>query len=349
MSVMMQAYVMTGYGGPEVTEMRQMLPPVIGACDVLVKVHAAGLNPVDWKTREGQLKVVQDYSMPAIMGNELAGEVIEVGERVTRFSVGDRIYARVPKQDMGAFAEFARVPECACARIAPSLSYAEAAAIPLAALTALQALRDQLHLQPGHRVLITAGAGGVGSFAIPIAKWLGAHVTTTASPQGRELAERLGADRVVDYKAEKFEDVIDLVDAAFDLVGGETLSRTFGIVKKGGKVVSVAGMPEPRTATQDLDRGFPLTALFWVASLKFRMQARLAGVDYRFLLMHPDGEGLCKLASLVEDGTLSPTIDRTYPFAEIADAMAYLEKGHAKGKVVVTMTGEATGEVVSAD
>ncbi|MGB3165382.1 MAG: NADP-dependent oxidoreductase [Alteraurantiacibacter sp.] len=344
MSVLMRGWAMTGYGGPEKSGMREMVRPVQGDGEVLVKVHAAGLNPVDWKTREGKLRAVMDFDMPVVMGNELAGEVIAQGRDATRFALGDRVMVRVPKDRMGAYAEYAAVPEADCALVPASIDDTQAAAIPLAGLTALQVLRDELHLQQGDRVLITGGAGGVGTFAIPLAKWLGAHVTTTASSRGRELVERLGADRVVDYTAEQFEDVIEPVDAAFDMIGGDTLSRCFRIVKSGGKVVSIAGLPEPRTATQDLGRGFPLTALFWVASLKLRMQARMQGVDYRFLLMHPDGEGLVKLASLVDDGTITPVVDKVYPFARMADAMAYLEKGHAKGKVVVTMDADASGE-----
>lgn len=337
MSTLMRAFVMTGYGGPQVTEFRDMLIPVAGPGEVAVMVRAAGLNPVDYKIREGQLKPVLRFSMPAIMGNELAGTVEAVGDGVTEFSVGDRIFVRTPKDRMGALAEVAVVPAKDCAKIPDSLGFDEAAGVPLAGLTALQALRDELDLQPGQHVFISAGAGGVGTFAIPIAKWLGAKVTTTASSRGRELVEKLGADRVIDYESERFEDVIDEVDAAFDLIGGETLSRTFGIVKEGGKVVSIAGTPEPETARKDMDGGFGLSALFWIASLKLRMQAARHGVDYRFLFMHPDGAGLADLARLIEDGTIDPVVDKTFPFAETAEALAYLEEGHAKGKVVVTM------------
>jgi len=333
----MKAFVMTRYGGPEVTELRDMPRPVPAPGEVLVKVCAAGLNPVDYKIRVGMLKAIQRYAMPAIMGNELAGVVETVGEGATRFAPGERIYARVPKEDMGAFAEYAVVPEHHCAAMPASIDFTQAAGIPLAGLTALQALRDELDIQPGQHVFISGGAGGVGSFAIPIAKWLGARVTTTASPRGRELVERLGADRVIDYTSEKFEDVLDMVDAAFDLIGGETLTRTFRIVKRGGTVLSIAGMPEPQTATKDLERGFPLTALFWVISLKYRIQAKRHGVNYRYLFMRPDGPGLADLASLVDAGKISPIIDQAMPFDRIAEALAYLEEGHAKGKVVVTM------------
>ena len=332
----MPAFVMTGYGGPDVTEMRDMVMPVAGPGQVLVKVRAAGLNPVDYKTREGELRVIQQYPLPAIMGNELAGTVEAVGEGVTRFAVGDRVFARVSKNAMGALAIKAVLPEDVCAKMPDGMSFEQAAATPLAGLTALQALRDELRIGAGDRVLITAGAGGVGTFAIQIAKALGAHVVTTASPRGRELVEKLGADEVVDYTSETFEDIIAPVDGALELIGGDTLSRAFGVVKKGGTVVSISDIPEPQTAKKDLDAGFKLTAMFWVASLKRRMQAWRHGVTYRFLFMHPSGSELADLAAMFEAGKLDPVIDRTFPFAETADAFAYLEKGHAKGKVVVT-------------
>jgi alcohol dehydrogenase len=273
------------------------------------------------------------------MGNELAGTVEACGPGATRFAPGERVFARVGKERMGAFAEYAVVAEEHCAPIPPALDFVQAAAIPLAGLTALQALRDHLGVKPGYRVLITGGAGGVGTFAIQIARALGAHVITTASPQGRALVESLGADEVVDYTREQFETVIAPVDGAFDLIGGETLSRTFGVVKPGGRVVSVAGMPEPRTARQDLGSGGMLPALFWLISLKFRLQARKAGVDYRYLFMHPSGSELSELGAMAAAGTLRPVIDSTYPFERIDEAMAMLEAGRAKGKIVVEMGG----------
>ncbi|MFB0611602.1 NADP-dependent oxidoreductase [Aurantiacibacter poecillastricola] len=333
----MRALVMDGYGGPEQTAIRDVPRPEPAAGEVLVKVQAAGLNPVDYKTRDGKLRMIQGYDMPQVMGNELAGFVEKTGHDAGRFSAGDRVFARVAKDRLGALAEYAIVDTEHLAPIPPSLDFHEAAVIPLAGLTALQALRDELALAPGQHVFISAGAGGVGTFAIQIAKWLGARVTTTASPRGRDLVLRMGADRVIDYTAHDFTEDLRDVDAAFDLVGGETLSRMLGIVKRGGKVVSIAGIPEPTTARKDLDKGFPLTALFWLASLKPRIEAKRHGVTYRFLFMRPSGSELAELADLAEDGRLTPVIDRTFPFAKAKEAMAYLEKGHVKGKVVVTM------------
>lgn len=337
----MKAFVLTRYGGPEASALQEVAAPTAGRGEVLVKVMAAGLNPVDFKTREGALKLILPYRLPAVMGNELAGVVEAVGEGVTGFAPGDRVFARTGKLAMGAFARHAAVPADLLARMPASLGFAEAAGIPLAGLTALQALRDEMAIGPGTRVFIPGGAGGVGTLAIQIAKWLGAHVITTASPRGRELVERLGADEVIDYTREDFADRLRDVDGVFDLIGGETLDKAFGVVKPGGIVLSITALPEPQTALKDLGRGYALAALFWLASLKLRAKARRHGVRYRFLFMHPSGAELAELAALIEGGQLAPVLDRSFPFDRIEDAIAYLEAGRAKGKVVVTMDAAA--------
>jgi alcohol dehydrogenase len=255
-----------------------------------------------------------------------------------RFAKGDRVFARVDKDIMGTFAEYAVVREDHAARMPASLDFPAAAAVSLAALTALQALRDELHLSAGQRVFIPGGAGGVGTFAIQIAKHLGAHVATTASPRGEGLVKRLGADVVIDYTRERFEEKLSGYDCAFDLLGGDTLAHLWPVLKPGGRVVSIAGMPEPLTAQKDLGRGIGLAALFWVASLTTRMRAARHGCTYRFLIMHPSGADLADLASLIDANKLQVVIDRVFPFAEAEEAMAYLETGRAKGKVALAMS-----------
>lgn len=338
MTAPMRALLLTRYGGPDAAALGSAPRPVPGAGELLVRVRAAGLNPVDFKTREGKLKLIQRYSLPVVMGNELAGLIEAVGPGVTRFVPGDRVFARVPKAAMGAFADYAVLPEAVAAAMPPALDFETAAGVPLAGLTALQALRDELHLGPGSRVFIPGGAGGVGTFAIQIAKWLGAEVTTTASPRGRALVERLGADVVIDYTSQDFTDHVRDMDGVFDLLGGDTLARSFTVVKPGAMVVSVAALPEPQTALKDLGRGPALAALFWFASLGLRAQARRHRATYRFLFMHPSGGELAELARLIEQGKLEPVIDRVFAFERIGDAFAYLESGRAKGKVVVRMT-----------
>jgi NADPH:quinone reductase-like Zn-dependent oxidoreductase len=334
---MMRAFVLLRYGGPENTELAELPRPAPKAGEILVKVHAAGINPVDFKTRNGALKIIRNYPLPIAMGNELSGVVESLGAGVVRFAKGDRVFARVDKDRMGAFADYAAVHEGHAARMPETLDFPSAAAVPLAALTALQALRDELHLGAGQRVFIPGGAGGVGSFAIQIAKHLGAWVATTASPRGRELVTRLGADLVIDYTRERFEDQLSGYDSAFDLLGGETLARLWPVLKPGGRVVSIAGVPEPLTARKDLGRGAVLAALFWVASFSTRRRAARYGASYRYLFMHPSGRDLEYLASLIDAKKIEVVIDRVFPFAEAKEAMAYLETGRAKGKVVLAM------------
>src|SRR6185369_3930219 len=274
----MRALVLSGYGGPEHTALADVPQPSPRVGEILVRVHAAGLNPVDFKTRAGNLKVIRNYPLPIVMGNELSGVVEAVGPGVERFARNDRVFARVDKDNLGAFAELAVVHEDHAARMPVSLDFPAAAAVPLAALTALQALRDELHLSAGQGVFIPGGAGGVGTFAIQLAKHFGAHVATTASPRGEALVKRLGADVVIDYTRERFEDKLSDYDCAFDLVGGDTLARVWLMLKPGGRVVSIAGMPEPLTARKDLGRGSGLAALFWIASLTTRLRAARHGL-----------------------------------------------------------------------
>ncbi len=327
-----------GYGGPEHTALTDVPKPSPRTGEVLVRVHAAGLNPVDFKTRAGALKVVRNYPLPMVMGNELSGVIEAVGPGVTRLAKNDRVFARVARESMGAFAEYAVVHEDHAARMPASLDFAAAAAVPLAALTALQALRDELQLSVGQRVFIPGGAGGVGTFAIQIAKRLGTHVATTASPRGEALVKRLGADEVIDYTRERSEDKLSGYDCAFDLLGGDTLVRLWSVLKPGGRVVSIAGMPEPVTARKDLGRGSGLAALFWLASLTTRLRAARHGGSYRYLFMHPSGADLAYLASLIDARQLEVVIDRVFPFTEAKEAMAYLETGRAKGKVVLALS-----------
>ncbi len=331
----MLAYVLRRYGGPEGSSLMEAPTPTLRPRDILVDVRAAGLNPVDFKLRQGKLRAIQWPRLPLVLGSELAGEVVAVGDQVRRFSVGDRVFARVEKDRQGAFAEQAAVAEDCAAHMPRMLDFTTAAAVPLAALTALQALRDELDVKPGQKVFISGGAGGVGTFAIQVAKLLGAHVTTTTSKRGEALARSLGADVVVDYTTNDLSMVKKDIDAGFDLIGGATLDKMFKVMKPGAKIVSVAAVPEPQTALRDLGDRRLLAALFWVISYGVRRRARRLGVGYRYLFMHPSGSHLAQLAELIEQGRIRVIIDKTYPFAEIAEALAYVESGRAKGKVVV--------------
>jgi NADPH:quinone reductase-like Zn-dependent oxidoreductase len=334
----MRAYVLKHYGGPEGALLMDVPAPAPRSRDILVEVRAAGLNPVDFKFRQGKLRAILRPRLPFVLGNELAGEVIAVGSEVKRFRVGDHVFARVAKDRAGAFAEQACVEEDHAAHMPRNLDFTAAAAVPLAGLTALQALRDELGLRPGQNVLISGGAGGVGSFAIQIANWLGAHVTTTASKRGEALVRSLGCDAVIDYTVQDISSAEGQFDAGFDLIGGKTLEQMFEIMKPGTRIVSVAALPEPQTAIKDLGGGRALSAIFWLISYGIRSRARRAGISYRYLFMHPSGSDLAQLAELIEQGKLKVIVDKTYPFARISEALAYVESGRAKGKVLVTMS-----------
>jgi NADPH:quinone reductase-like Zn-dependent oxidoreductase len=334
----MRAYVLKHYGAPEGSLLMDVPAPAPRPRDILVEVRAAGLNPVDFKFRQGKLRAIHRPKLPLVLGNELAGEVIAVGGEVTRFRAGDRVFARVAKDRAGAFAEQTCVDENDAAHMPRNLDFAAAAAVPLAGLTALQALRDELNVKPGQKLFISGGAGGVGTFAIQIAKWLGADVTTTASKRGEALVRSLGCDEVIDYTIQDISSEKGRFDAGFDLIGGKTLEQMFDIMKPGASIVSVAAVPEPQTAIRDLGGRRALAAIFWLISYGIRSRARRAGVGYRYLFMHPSGRDLALLAELIEQGQLKAIIDRTYPFAQIADALAYVQSGRAKGKVVVKMS-----------
>src|SRR5437879_3491204 len=281
------------------------------------EVRAAGLNPVDFKFRQGKLRVILRPKLPLVLGNKLAVEVIAVGSDVRRFRAGDRVFARVAKDRAGAFAERACVDEDHAALMPRNLEFTAAAAVPLAGLTALQALRDELGVKPGQKVFISGGAGGVGTFAIQIAKWLGAHVTTMASKRGEELVRSLGCDEVIDYTTLDISKAEGRFDAGFDLIGGKTLGQMLEIMKPGTKIVSIAGVLEPQTAIRDLGGRRALTVVFWIISYGTRLRARRAGVSYRYLFMHASGTELAELAELIEQGKLKVIIDKIYPFATI--------------------------------
>ncbi|MCB0418889.1 MAG: NADP-dependent oxidoreductase [Bdellovibrionales bacterium] len=330
----MKSAQLSGYGGNEVVQLNQTPIPDPGEGQLLVRVMAAGVNPVDYKIRDGKLRAILPLRFPQTLGGELAGTVEKVGPGVGSFKIGESIYARVDKQRMGAFAEYAIVEAVHAAKMPSNLSFEEAAGIPLAGLTAWQCLFDILKLKPKDKILIHAGAGGVGGFAIQFAKNAGAYVATTASPAARPVVESYGADKIINYREEKFEDILSEYDHVLDTVGEDTLLRSFNVIKKGHTVVSIAGVPEPQTA-KDIDKGLLIKGIFWAISSKIRRAARKAGVHYRYLFMHPDGEQLAQIGKLIEDGKVKAKVDKVFDLDKVSDAFSYLETGHAKGKVVL--------------
>jgi alcohol dehydrogenase len=328
----MKALAIRRYGAP--MEMMDLPRPEPRQGELLVRVRAASVNPVDYKIRDGGVKVMIPYSFPLILGNDLAGDVEAVGPGVTKFAVGDAIYSRLDKDRIGAIAEYALVRESAAASKPAVLDYVEAASLPLVGLTAWQVLVDLANLRVGQKVLIHAGSGGVGTFAIQLAKHLGAQVTTTASTKNHALVKSLGADIAIDYKTTRFEEVVRDQDVVFDTQGGETLLRSFEAVKPGGVVVTVGGRPDAKFA-RAWGLSLPLVWILGFLNRKVDRQAKQKGVRFEYLFMHASGEQLEKISALVDQGAIKPVLDRTFPLGEAADAISYVESGKAVGKVVI--------------
>ncbi|MCU1806280.1 NADP-dependent oxidoreductase [Cytobacillus firmus] len=329
----MRAMVIDRYGKAPM-RLAEIPAPEIGEYEVLAEIHAASINPVDFKIRDGKVKMLVKYKMPLILGNDFSGVIAKVGAKVTRFKAGDEIYARPRKSKIGTFAEYIAIHEDDIALKPKNLSFEEAASIPLVGLTSYQALTDILQLQRGQKILIQAGAGGVGTFAIQLAKLMGATVATTASAAGADLVKSLGADVIINYKTEKFEEILKNYDAVFDTLGGEILEKSFEVIKSGGKIVSVSGLPNARFG-KEYGSGFFKTLLFSAVSHKLTALEKKHNAEYTFLFMKPSGEQLRIIANLIENGKIKPIIDRVLPFEDAQKAMEYAESGRAKGKIIV--------------
>jgi len=329
----MRAMIIDNYGKVPM-RLAELPTPEIDEYEVLAEIHAASINPVDFKIRDGKVKLLVKYKMPLILGNDFSGVVTKVGAKVTRFKVGDEIYARPRKSKIGTFAEYIAIHEDDIALKPKNLNFEEAASIPLVGLTSYQALTDILQLKKGQRILIQAGAGGVGTFAIQLAKLMGATVATTASEAGANLVKSLGADEIINYKTEKFEEILKNYDAVFDTLGGEILEKSFEVIKSGGKIVSVSGLPNARFG-KEYGSGFFKTLLFSAASHNLTALEKKHNVQYSFLFMKPSGEQLRIIANFIESGKIKPVIDRVFPFHEAQKAMEYAEAGRAKGKIIL--------------
>ncbi|QEL86127.1 NADP-dependent oxidoreductase [Bacillus mycoides] len=329
----MRAMVIDKYGKVPM-RMTEMPTPEINEYEVLAEIHAASINPIDFKIRDGKVKLLLKYKMPLILGNDFSGVIVKVGTKVTQFKVGDEIYARPRKDKIGTFAEYIAIHEDDIALKPKNLTFEEAASIPLVGLTSYQALHDIMQLQKGQKILIHAGSGGVGTFAIQLAKIMGATVATTASEAGENLVKSLGADEIINYKKEKFEDILKNYDAVFDTLGGTTLEKSFDIIKSEGNIVSVSGMPNARFG-KEFGSGFFKTLLFSLASKKLTALEKKHNAQYSFLFMKPSGDQLRIIAKYIESGQIKPIIDRIFPFENTQKAMEYSESGRAKGKIIV--------------
>ena len=331
----MRAFVVTKYKQP--LQEAEVPEPVVGEHDVLVRVDAAGLNPLDEGIRAGAFKQILPYRLPLILGNDLAGTVIRVGAQVRGFKPGDEVYARPDKDRIGTFAERIAVAEADLALKPTSIGMEEAGSLPLVALTAWQALVERGNLQPGQKVLIHAGAGGVGSIAIQLAKHLGATVATTASGSNADFVRELGADIVIDYRTQDFEQLLDGFDLVLDSLGGENLEKSLRVLAPGGKVIGIAGPPDPGFA-REIGLNPLLRLAITALSRKIRSQAKKLGVSYEFLFMHASGEQLGQIAALVDQGVLRPVVGRVFDFAQTPHAMQSIARGGIRGKGVITVT-----------
>ena len=332
----MKAFVVDRYGNEGRVRSSDVPTPDVGEGDVLVQIHAAGVNPLDSKIRNGEMKLLLPYRLPLILGNELAGVVVQLGAGVKRFKPGDEVYARVGKDRIGTFAEFIAVREDDLAMKPHGLTMEEAASIPLVGLTAWQALVELAQVKKGQKVLIHAGAGGVGTFAIQLAKHLGAIVATTTSTANVELVRRLGADIVIDYKKDHFEETLRDFDVVLNSLDAEVLTKSLRVLRPGGNLISISGPPDGAFARQ-LGLGRMLELVMSLLSFRIRWQAKRHRVHYSFLFMKTSGEQLRRISSLIEAGAVRPILDQVFPFESTKEAMAYVETGRAKGKVVVRM------------
>jgi NADPH:quinone reductase-like Zn-dependent oxidoreductase len=330
-----KAFVVERYGQDGIRA-ADVAEPEVGDGDVLVRVSAAAINPLDAMIRNGEFKRLLKYKTPFVLGHDVAGVVTRVGSAVRDLQAGDEVYARPRDLRIGTFAEYIAIDQGDVAPKPASLTLHEAAAVPLVSLAAWQALVDRAHVKPCQKVLVHAGAGGLGSTAIQLAKHLDATVATTASGKNAELVRRLGADVVIDYTQEDFAEVLSGYDVVLDSRGGENLEKSLTILKPGGQAIGVAGPPDPGFAKQ---LGAPkfMSLVMGQLSRKVHKQARKLGVSYSFLFMQANGTQLRELASLYDAGHLRPLIDKTFSFDQTLEALAYVEQGHAHGKVVITL------------
>jgi NADPH:quinone reductase-like Zn-dependent oxidoreductase len=314
----MKAFIVDRYGNNDGVRAGEMPDPEVRDDDVLVQIHAASVNPLDLKIRGGSLKLILPYRLPFVLGNDLAGVVVRVGSRVRRFKRGDEVYARPDQDRIGAFAEFISIKEDAVASKPKELTMEEAASIPLVGLTAWQALIERANLKAGQKVLVHAGSGGVGTFAIQLAKHVGALVATTTSTANLDWVKRLGADIVIDYRKDDFETLLHDYDVVLDTLGGETLEKSLRVLKPGGKLISLSGPPDPDFA-KDIGSTWILRLVMRLLSYRIRQKAKRHQVSYSFLFMRASGDQLREIASLIDSGIIRPVVDRVFPFASTKD------------------------------
>ncbi len=330
----MKAFIVSRYSKKDGLQLTEMPQPVLKENDVLVQVYAAGVNLLDSKIRSGEFKLILPYKTPFVLGHDVAGVVVKIGSKVSRFTIGDEVYARPADHRVGTFAEFISMNENDVAIKPKNLTMEEAASIPLVGLTAWQALIEKANLKKGQKVFIQAGSGGVGTFAIQLAKYLGATVATTTSAANIDLVKSLGADIVIDYKKDDFEKTLHDYDVVLNSQDTKTLEKSLRVLKPGGKLISISGPPDPDFA-KEIGSPWFVKLIMRLLSYQTRKRAKRYNVGYSFLFMKANGNQLNEITSLIDSGVIRPVMDKVFPFEATNEAMAYVEKGRAKGKVVI--------------
>jgi NADPH:quinone reductase-like Zn-dependent oxidoreductase len=330
----MKAFIVKKYSKKDGLQVAEIPEPVLHDNDVLVQVYAAGVNLLDSKIRNGEFKLILPYKPPFTLGHDVAGIVVKVGPGVKQFKIGDEVYARPADHRIGTFAEFIAINEKDVAIKPKRLSMEEAASIPLVGLTVWQALIEKANLKKGQKVFIQAGSGGVGTFAIQLAKHLGATVATTTSAANIDLVKSLGADIVIDYKKEDFETILKEYDVVLNSQDAKTLEKSLRILKPGGKLISISGPPDPGFA-KEIRAPWFVKLVMQFLSAGVRKKAKRLHVSFSFLFMRAQGNQLSQITSLIDAGVIKPVVDRIFPFEQTNEAMAYVEAGRAKGKVVI--------------
>jgi len=330
----MKAFIVKRYSKKDKLQLEVIAEPTLKENDILVQVYAAGVNLIDSKVKSGEFKLVLPYKTPFTLGHDVAGVVTKVGAGVKKFKVGDEVYARPADHSIGTFAEYISINEKDAALKPKNISMEEAASIPLVGLTAWQALVEKAKLKKGQKVFIQAGSGGVGTFAIQLAKHLGATVATTTSTNNIALVKSLGADVVIDYKTQDFETILKDYDLVLNSQDAKTLEKSLRIVKPGGKVISISGPPDMAFAKEIGLSWFMKTVIFFLSN-KVRKQAKKLNVDYSFLFMQANGKQLSEIGKLIDTDVIRPVVDKIFPFEQTNEAMSYVESGRAKGKVIV--------------
>ncbi len=330
----MKAFRIKRYSKKDKLQLEEIAEPAVSETDVLVQVYAAGVNLLDSKVKNGEFKLLLRYKVPITLGHDVAGVIIKVGSQVRKFKVGDEVYARPSDFRIGTFAEYISMNENDVALKPKNISMEEAASFPLVGLTAWQALIEKAKLKKGQKVFIQAGSGGVGTFAIQLAKHLGATVATTTSMGNMALVKSLGADIVIDYRKEDFEALLKDYDVVLNSQDAKTLEKSMRILKPGGTVISISGPPDIDFANE---KGAPwfVKWIIKVLSAGTRKKAKRLGINYSFLFMRAEGNQLAEITSLINASVIKPVIDRVFPFEQTNDALTYVESGRAKGKVVI--------------